>query len=318
MPASYVHQCVAFETLSSSLEPGALLNAALAGAEGPDPLFFAITPLPGAPYPPHVGSQLHNQNTADFLLALLHACAGSELTRAFALGFFTHYATDTTFHPFVSAFAFTPKGVYSTNAHCLLEAQLETLHYRRTGHETGLPEQFAGYAALSRPQKDEIARAFSAAIASVFPGSALSPSRVASSFGSAVAFGRLLRSPGGTRYRLAGLFPFSDFARAHMMPPEPPARDIANDAHAPWASIWEPERTRRESFSDLFAASVARAKELTACASDAARGRVSQAALRDLTGDLSYGSGLPWRTTCPPEQAPGAASRRACASQRPS
>ena len=90
-----------------------------------------------------------------------------------------------------------------------------------------------------------------------------------------------------------------------MMPAEPPTADIANDAHAPWASIWTPEEIRRDSFDDLFAASVSRSEELALSANALMLGRGSYAALRSLHGGLSYDSGLPWQTTCPPSQAPG-------------
>ena len=93
-----------------------------------------------------------------------------------------------------------------------------------------------------------------------------------------------------------------------MMPAEPPQADIANDAHAPWSSIWTPDEVRHDSFGDLFAASVARAEALASAANALMLGRGSYAALRSLHGGLSYDSGLPWRETCPPSQAPGAAA----------
>lgn len=309
MPASYVHQCIARRALAERLAPGELLDAALAGAEGPDSFFYAIAPNPGGIYPPRLGSLIHTQRTDDFLLALTEVCAGSELTRAYALGFFTHYAADTTFHPFICAHSRTSKGRYSGNAHCLLEARLETLHYRRTGHPNGLPVQFAGFEALDSAAREQIARALSEAVARVFPEHALSAKCIAFGFDTSLTVCRLLRSQDGTKYRVAGLVPFGlgAFAHAHMMPLTLPREDIANDAHAPWASLWEPDKTRTQSFDDLFAAAVKRASELAACACDVWAGRTSKDALRALTGGLSYGSGIPWRQSCPPGKAPGIA-----------
>ena len=136
MPASYVHQSVAAHAADAlSLQDSAAERSALlAGAEGPDPMFFCFRP--GKPFAPLVGSLLHTQKTDDFLLALCEACAGDALLRAYCCGFFTHYATDTTFHPFVYAHSLTAEGRYSGNTHCTLEHQLETLHYRREGHAT--------------------------------------------------------------------------------------------------------------------------------------------------------------------------------------
>ena len=282
----------------------------LAGSEGPDPLFFSVIACPGAPLVPKVGSLLHTRKTDDFLLALADVCRGSALTRAYCCGFFSHYAADTTFHPFVYANALTPGGGYSSTLHCTLEHQLETLHYRRQGHAHGLPVQMAGFAALSAAQKDEIARALAAAIARVFPGDALSVARVRKSFDDAVSLCRLLRSESGAKFRALGavLRPFRLDAplHAHMMPAEPPAQDIANDAHRPWASIWTPEQTRTDSFADLYAAAVERSRALMRAADDYMLGRGSYASLRALHGGLSYDSGLPWPTTCAPKDAPGA------------
>lgn len=309
MPASYVHQSVAAHAADAlSLQDSAAEHSALlAGAEGPDPMFFCFRP--GKPFAPLVGSLLHTQKTDDFLLALCEACAGDALLRAYCCGFFTHYATDTTFHPFVYAHSLTAEGRYSGNTHCTLEHQLETLHYRREGHATGLPVQMGGFAALDDAQRKKIAAALSVALSRVFPDSALSPRRLETCFSDAVSLCRLLRSEDGRRFRTWGsvLSPFKLDAtlHAHMMPAEPPTEDIANDAHAPWASIWVPDEIRHDSFDDLFAASVSRSEELMTAADSLMKGRGSYAALRSLHGGLSYDSGLPWQETCPPSQAPG-------------
>ena len=270
MPASYVHQSVAAHAADalSLFTSDAERSALLAGAEGPDPMFFCFRP--GKPFAPVVASLLHTQKTDDFLLALCDACAGDALLRAYCCGFFTHYATDTTFHPFVYAHSLTAAGKYSGNAHCTLEHQLETLHYRREGHATGLPVQMGGFAALDAAQRKKIAAALSAALARVFPDSVLSPARLEKCFSDAVGLCRFLRSEDGRRYRTLGgmLSPFKldEALHAHMMPAEPPQADIANDAHAPWASIWTPDEVRHDSFGDLFAASVARAEALASAA----------------------------------------------------
>ena len=130
MPASYVHQCVATsacDALSFFASP-ALRSAVQAGSEGPDPFFFSVIPTPGAPLVPRLGSILHTQKTDDFLLALSDACAGSELTRAYCCGFFSHYGTDTTFHPFVYAHSLTSDGGYSSTLHCTLNYLLSIIY----------------------------------------------------------------------------------------------------------------------------------------------------------------------------------------------
>ncbi len=310
MTASYVHQRIA-DRIADDLRLFAdphLRSALLAGSEGPDPLFFSVIPTPGAPLVPKVGSLLHTRKTDEFLLALADACRGSELTRAYCCGFFSHYAADTTFHPFVYAHALQ-EGRYSSTAHCTLEHQLETLLYRREGHAKGLPRQMAGFSQLRSHEKDEIARALSAAIDRVFPGEKLNVFRVRRSFDDAVALCDLLRSERGIKFRALGklLAPFGLSAplHAHMMPAEPPEADIANDARRPWASIWQPDIPRADSFADLFEAAAARGRSLVSAANGYMLGDTSYATLRALHGGLSYDSGLPWQTTCAPSKAPG-------------
>ncbi|MBR3794424.1 MAG: zinc dependent phospholipase C family protein [Clostridia bacterium] len=307
MPASYVHQCIAASACDalSLYNTPQLRSAVLAGSEGPDPLFFSVL----SPSIPKLGSILHTRKTDDFLLALADACKDSALTRAYCCGFFTHYAADTTFHPFIYAHALTQDKSYSSTAHCTLEHQIETLHHRRQGNTSGLPVQMAGFMQLKSREKDEIARALSSAIARVFPEESISFYKVRASFEDAVHLCRLLRSESGTKYRALGalLKPFRLDAslHSHMMPAEPPEHDITNDTHAPWASIWTPEQTRTDSFDDLYAAAVSRAKSLILSADGYMQGDVSYATLRALHGGFSYDSGLPWQTTCAPRKAPG-------------
>lgn len=315
MPASYVHQSVASSICDALalFDSPVLRSAVLAGSEGPDPLFFSVITLPGTPLVPKVGSLMHTRKTDDFMLALADACAASELTRAYCCGFFTHYATDTTFHPFVYAHSLQEDGSYSSTAHCTLEHQLETLHYRRQGHEKGLPMQMAGYIQLSGDDKDEIARALTKAIHAVFPGETLNVSHVRKSFDDAVRLCGYFRSERGIKYRTLGsiLKPFhlDKTLHCHMMPAQPPEKDIMNDAHRAWASIWLPGETRTDSFDDLYAKAVSRGKDLVSAAHDYMLGSTSYATLRTLHGGYSFDSGLPWQTTCAPSKAPGVGKR---------
>lgn len=305
MPASYTHQCIARDAAKSlGLFADDQLRAALtAGSEGPDPFFFSLIPVPGTLYAPTLGSMMHTRKTGDFLIALARACASSEITRAYCCGFFSHYAADTTFHPFVYAHSRDENGGYSGTLHCTLEHALETLLYRRRGHQTGVPQQMAGFIRLTKENKDAIARALSAALDEVFPEHRLGYARVRRSFEDASFFCTLLRSPSGRRYRalgaISGLVKLDKALHAHMMPAEPPKADVANDAHMPWISPWEPERKRTESFDELFAAAVMRAKELIPAAQAFMTGNLCESELRRLAGDLSFDSGLPWKATRP-------------------
>lgn len=303
MPASYVHQCVARDACQTEFHDARLRAALCAGSEGPDPFFFSFLALPGSPSAPALGSALHTKKTGDFLVALAKTCATDPLTRAYCCGFFAHYATDTTCHPFVYAHSFDADGHASSTLHCTLEHGLETLVYRRRGHVTGVPVQMGGFISLSASDKDAIARALSSAIDAVYPEHALSAARVRRSFDDAANLCRLLRSPSGRRYRafgaISGVVGLDRALHAHMMPAEPPQEDIANDAHAPWASPWAPDVQRTESFDDLYRAAVARARECILAANAFMLGNAEESALRAVAGSNSYDSGIDWTRTCP-------------------
>ncbi|MBR5224714.1 MAG: zinc dependent phospholipase C family protein [Clostridia bacterium] len=303
MPASYVHQCVARDAARPlDLFKDEQLRAALtAGSEGPDPFFFSLIPVPGAPSAPKLGGLMHTRKTGDFLIALAKSCSKSEITRAYCCGFFSHYAADTTVHPFVYAHSRSEQGDYSGTVHCTLEHAIETLFFRRRGHSSGVPRQMAGFIHLTKENKDIIAGALSGALEEVFPEHKLGLARVRRSFEDASFFCTLLRSPSGRRYRalgaLAGIVGLDKALHAHMMPAQPPQEDVANDAHDVWFSPWAPETPRTESFDELYAAAVLRARELI-CASHAfMRGEMDEAALRQIAGSNSFDSGLPWQET---------------------
>ena len=305
MPASYTHQCIARDAAKSLglFADPQLRSALVAGSEGPDPFFFSLIPVPGTPSAPKLGSMMHTKRTGDFLIALAQSCAKSDITRAYCCGFFAHYAADITFHPFVYAHSRDEGGEYSGTIHCTLEHALETLLYRRRSHDEGVPQQMAGYISLTKANKDEIALALSNALDEVFPEHRLGLARVRRSFEDASFFCTLLRSPSGRRYRafgaLAGIAGLDKALHAHMMPAQPPKSDVANDAHIVWASPWEPDRARTESFDDLFAAAVLRAKTLISALLAFMNGDMEESAFRAVVGDNSFDSGLPWQTTRP-------------------
>ena len=102
MPAAYTHHCVARETLAllppatqTKLQPH--LPLYFFGAQGADFCFFY--PLLGG-FSQNFGSYLHRQGGfSAFQVCKAFSCEPSLL--AYSLGYITHYAADTVFHPFV-------------------------------------------------------------------------------------------------------------------------------------------------------------------------------------------------------------------------
>ncbi|MBR1709060.1 MAG: zinc dependent phospholipase C family protein [Clostridia bacterium] len=307
MPASYVHQSIALaalKKLGDSLTV-AEQSAWLSGCEGPDPFFFSFFRPGRANYLPFIGTRLHRTCTDTFLLTL---CTGANtpVLRAYCYGFLSHYAADTVFHPYIHGHSLTKEGAYSSNLHGILEHQYEIIRFREDNGE-GYPVQMAGIAALTDADKRQIAAHLTACIHAVFPEFVLSESKMVRTFNDSVLVCRLLRSEDGKKYSTLGRFPLNldKIAHAHMVPCEPPDFDITNQAHAPWFSIFEPERERHESLDDLYETAVRQSCLYIEAARCLHAGELSGESFMKILGGLSYDSGLPWETTPPPHLAPG-------------
>ena len=104
MPAAYTHQCVAWETLAllpadlrKKLQPH--LPLYYFGAQGADFCFF-YSVLGG--FSQNLGSYLHRKGGFPAFKVCKVFSANPSLF-AYSLGYITHYAADTVFHPFVYA-----------------------------------------------------------------------------------------------------------------------------------------------------------------------------------------------------------------------
>lgn len=290
MPASYLHQSVARAVTGGS-------PAALAGAEGPDPLFYCFHHAKGAPLPFALGSRLHKSRTGAFLLSLLRS-AKTPAQRDYALGFLTHYATDTTFHPFVYAHANAPEGKYSTNLHCTLEHALDAWLYRIEGHETGTPRHMAGVAALRPDECEEIANLLCTAVLETYSDVHVQPAFFQHAFKDSAALTRILHSPGGTKYAVFGAlarpFGLKKTLHAHMVPTRLPEGDFLNLARDTWESPFK-SGERRDSVPELLAAAKARAASFVSAGRAYLAGELAETELSGILGSMSYDSGLPCR-----------------------
>ncbi len=315
MPASYVHQSIA-NTVCDRLHcyyEKSMRDIVLAGAEGPDPLFycFLIPQRYDRAYAPTLASAMHRKKTNDFLIALLGTSSESPVLTAYSCGFLTHYAADTIVHPYVYAHSITPDGKYSSNLHSTLEQHYDIWQYRHEGHQTGIPTALQGICLLNTPAMSEISNAFSYALGRVFPDKRLTPKQVAHCFRQSIRVSRWLHSPDGKKYALAGRLPskLRETVHAHMVPGSPWNHDFLNHAHASWHSIWQPDIPRTESLPDLYQAAVERACYLLQAGQAYMKGHLTETRMRLILGDLSYDSGLPWQESISPYQAADSLSK---------
>lgn len=266
------------------------------GAQGPDPLFMlGIFPLRPSSKPGPLGNTLHTRRTGAFLRALCRrAREGGDVARAYALGFLTHYALDSTVHPYVYAHSNRPDGVYSSALHMKLEKNWDTLYFQRDGHK-GTPLLMSGVEATQR-HWPALAALLAETINEVYPQEAVTPERMLAAFSDAKRANRLTHSPRGVKYRLARfaerLIGKPDLASSQMCPSVPDGGDITNEERVPWRSPYEPERERDESLQMLFDASVSRAARLLSVANEYFGGEVDDGALAAVIGNVGYDSGL--------------------------
>ena len=169
MPEAYTHIRTARRTLAQSGAPAPDTPAYEMGANGPDPL-FAYHVLQSAKKCPYdlaaLGERMHEEQTGRFLRAMVFR-AWSEAQRSYTLGFLSHYAADSTLHPYVEALC-APGGVFGgPYGHGFCEAALDSELHEQDGHGRAVPQQDAA-PALSPKALAEVCELLHACILEVY------------------------------------------------------------------------------------------------------------------------------------------------------
>ena len=169
MPEAYTHIRTARRTLAQSGAPAPDTPAYEMGANGPDPL-FAYHVLQSAKKRPYdlaaLGERMHEEQTGRFLRAMVFR-AWSEAQRSYTLGFLSHYAADSTLHPYVEALC-APGGVFGgPYGHGFCEAALDSELHEQDGHGRAVPQQDAA-PALSPKALAEVCELLHACILEVY------------------------------------------------------------------------------------------------------------------------------------------------------
>lgn len=296
MPSGYLHEVCARRACALASVTPVRMDVMITGAQGPDPLFvLGMFPLKLSAKPSPLGNLLHSYRTGAFLRALCRrAKDGSDLDRAYALGFLTHYALDSTVHPYVYAHSNKPDGSYSSSLHMRLEKHWDALYYQRDGH-AGTPVIMPGVPDV-KADWPEIARLWQGAIDEVFPEQGVSVEMIEKALHDAAYADRLTHSPRGGKYALVWalerVIGKPGLGTSQMAPRFPSRKDITNAAHAPWRSPFEPEWERTEGLEELFEAGVRRAGELVGAAGRFFSGEIDETALAEIIGNVGYDSGL--------------------------
>lgn len=188
MPESYFHVRCARRAYRKSGARGYDIPAVVAGAAGPDILFYHMGIPPLAP----LGQRMHREGCGPFLTALVRR-ADSLTLRSYVLGFLSHNAADAVLHPWVER---------SALPHAAAESALDSFCLRRD-RGRGMVEAADSAGRLAREKRLEIASLLRAALWEVY-GVRVSRGALARAIEDFRSFRGWLRDPGGRKRRLAG------------------------------------------------------------------------------------------------------------------
>lgn len=182
MPEAYTHIRTARLALQQSGVGAADTAAYEMGANGPDPL-FAYHVLQSAKKRPYdlaaLGERMHEEETGRFLRAMVFR-AWSEAQRSYVLGFLSHYAADSTLHPYVEALCAEGGPFAGPYGHGFCEVALDSDLHEQDGLGRAVPAQDAA-PALSPQALAEIVELLHACILEVY-GMEVSREALADSF----------------------------------------------------------------------------------------------------------------------------------------
>lgn len=303
MPAAYIHENItkkALEKVKNS--PSYIANnmhAYIFGAQGPDFLFYynVIAFWDKDTSPNDLGNKMHNKKVNEFFRVILKSAKEQGVAAmAWAVGFVTHYAADTTIHPFVYARTNNPDGSRNGTKHLCIEAQFDTWYYRLHGKK-GVPRQVKCIKKMTKEQKSEIARALEAACAKVYPEYNLSAKQAYKSIGDMNNLVSILYSPLKIKHwiflLIEKMIKKPQVIICHEVAQKLPEYDFLNLNKDTWTNPWDKSVKSDKSIPELFDMATKRATKYSQTVIDFFEGNVSIDDAAFVLGNDSYASGLP-------------------------
>lgn len=257
MPGLYVHTLFGDDVRGRLTGAAAALAqrhgaAFLAGLPGPDVYFYDRLPPPLLRgHEKRTGNALHDAPAEAVFGALIPLAQDRGPLAAYALGFLCHYALDAAAHPFVEA---RHRGL----DHTRFEMRLELPFCARRGSALcGVPPDRLYAPPLEAPGLLDALDALQCGLARAVCGHA-APGAFARGFSNMRRACRLLYDLEGKKRRLLRRLehlckkPEGTLSGFLLAPGGADEGDPFNESHAPWAAPWAPERTRTESFFELY------------------------------------------------------------------
>lgn len=289
MPEGYTHLRIARRAAKAARCPIACPAAFAIGANGPDALFCFEAWKPARKRRadlPALGERMHEENTGA-LLQYLAAHARTPAQRAYTLGFLSHYAADTTLHPFVAALCQPGMPYAGAGGHGYFEIALDsTLHAEDTGSALVPAEETSPL--LPGPDLAEVTTLLHAALADAY-GLDIPVEYLADAFYDLHRLRRLFVSRHGVRRALfwlaEPLFGGRGRITGHISP-----RRLAKDLPETWTDPYTGEARQGGAFPLLRQAEKRSALYMLGAAEYWA-GRMPAAEFFALLGSSSYSQG---------------------------
>jgi hypothetical protein len=303
MPAAYIHENIAknsLETIQPS--PAYIKNNIYAyelGAQGPDFLFYYnVLKFWDKDYSPNeLGNDMHNKRIkAFFKAALVSAKNQGDAARAWLAGFVTHYAADTTIHPFVYATTDNDDGSRNLTAHLVLESQFDTWYFREMQSNTGIPRQAICSKKMTHSQKQQVAEALSFACDEIYPEKELTSGQAYKAIDDMNKIISILYSPykikHGIFLLIEKIIKKPQVVIRHAPAQKLPESDYLNLNNKLWENPWDRSIKTSYSLPELMEIATELASKYTKTVIDFFSGEISLDEAADTFGNKSYASGL--------------------------
>lgn len=291
MPEGYTHLRIARRAAKAARCPIACPAAFAIGANGPDALFCFEAWKPARKRRadlPALGERMHEENTGAFLKSLVTR-ARTRAQVEYTLGFLSHYAADTTLHPFVAAVCQPGMPYAGPGGHGYFEIALDsTLHAEDTGAALVPAEETSPL--LPGPDLAEVTALLHAALADAY-GLDIPVEYLADAFYDLQRLRRLFVSRHGVKRALfwlvEPLFGGRGRITGHVSP-----RQLAKDLPESWTDPYTGEARQGGAFSLLRQAEKRSALYMLG-ALEHWMGKMPASGFFTLLGSSSYSQGRP-------------------------
>ena len=303
MPAAYLHESITKNVLKKiKVVPDYVKSNIFAyelGAQGPDYLFYYnLLRFWDKNFEPNeLGEDMHKKKIGAFFSAVLQSAKNhGDAAKAWLCGFVTHYAADTTIHPFVYAWTDNPDGSRNLLEHLSIEAQFDTWYYRKVLGKKGIPRQASCAKKMTGAQKDAVASAVYEACHEIYPERELTKAQAQKSIGDMNALVALLYSPYKIKHAIyvliEKLIGKPRIITCHEPAHKLPEYDFLNLEKKTWENPWDRNIKSDKSLPELFDIAVEKGAVYSKTVIDYFDETISLEDACKVLGSNSYSSGL--------------------------